>query len=837
MMKKLFLTVICAWAFLNVNAQTFTVTSNGFDAVKSNLHTRIVVYADNIVRVFKSDDGDLTKKRSIPVLMQPATSGFSVNGDTTAVTLTTSKLTVTYTFSNGQVAVSRADGTALLKEKPFGTSMTATTDGTQASYTLKQTFTLDTSEDIFGLGQIQDGCLSQRKKSTYLEQGNTRVCIPYFCSTKGYGLYWDNYSPTTFNDNGRTCYFESTGTEIDYYVLAGQNNAEVLAGVRKLTGECPMPALWNFGLYQSKERYESAPEVRKVVAKYRSLKVPLDCIVQDWQYWGTDNRQWNAMDLLNVKYKSSWQAMMDTVHNNHAKLMISIWANFGTATAPYQELSSLGRLIPVETYPAGYGVHPYDCYDSIARNVYWKYLYNGLVAKGIDAYWMDSTEPDYVAASSSELDYMSGFGKTWRSLRNAFPYCTTRGVYDHHRDIDGIAGSLTDNAVQQKRVSIMTRSGFIGQQHYGVNTWSGDVTSSWTTLANQIPAALNFSACGIPYWNSDTGGFFVGTYSTGINDAAWRRLYMRWTQFSTFCPLMRFHGTNTPREIYQFGTEGDEKGDFDQILKYIKIRYRMLPYLYSTAWEISSNDKTFMNALALAYEGDSNARTVKDEYMFGGSFLVAPVLKDSATSRSVYLPQGTKWYNFWTGDTSDAGTVTFQGTVDQLPLYIPAGTILPWGPDVQYSTEKKWDNLEIRVYPGADGSFTLYEDECDNYNYEQGKRTIIPFRWDDATHMLTIGARQGSFDGMLQTRTFNIIGINKDHNPADSHATTFHATVAYDGSEVSVQINPDDVPSGIRSISAATVTTSGRMYKINGERATDASKGIIIGNGNKKIVR
>lgn len=839
-MKKLFIsTILCALATVNASAQTFSTTENGFEVVIDTIHTRVVAYSDEIVRVYKSLDGDLSKKTSIPVLMSPETTGFTVSSDDEKVTLTTPKLTVTCTLDKGQVEVMRSDGTSLIKEKSGGVKFTPKMDGTQHSYTVRQNFQLEKSEDLFGLGQIQDGKLSQRNKTQWLEQGNTYVCIPYIRSTKNYGLYWDNYSPTNFYNNSTTsCYFESTGTEIDYYVMAGDTSGDVLKRVRELTGSCPMPTLWNFGLYQSKERYESAAEVRKVVKRYRDLKVPLDCIVQDWQYWGTDNRRWNALDYLNVKYKSGYKTMMDSLHHYNAKLMISIWENFGPNTDPYKALNEMGRLIPVETYPAGYGVHPYDVYDSSARDVYWQYLYNGLVTKGIDAYWMDSTEPDFTYNNDEEhqsgLDYMSGFGKTWRSLRNAYPYCATRGVYDHHRDIDGIAGANTDAATQQKRVAIMTRSGFIGQQHYGVCTWSGDVTSSWTTLANQIPAALNFSACGIPYWNSDTGGFFVGDYSTGVKDEAWRRLYMRWTQFSTFCPLMRFHGTNTPREIYQFGEEGDEKGDFDQILKYVKLRYRLLPYLYSTAWQIASEDKTFMNALAFAFENDTKARTVKDEYMFGESFLVAPVLVDKATSRSVYLPEGKTWYNFWTGETCEPGTVTFEGDIDQLPLYIPAGTILPWGPDVQYSTEKQWDNLEVRIYPGADGTFTLYEDECDNYNYEQGKRSTIKFTWDDAQQTLTIGAREGSFDGMLQKRTFNIIGINKDDNPADLHATAFHTTVSYDGSESSVKIDPTAMPSGIIAVKA-DATKSAKGFTLSGMPATDSSKGIVIEKGRKLL--
>lgn len=797
---------------LNVS---YEQTDDGFDAVRNGLHTRVLIYKDDIIRVFKSYTGDLTQKESLNVLLTPSATvsrNFSVVQDTegtdSLLVLATAKLRVEYTLRTGQVRLQRADGTPLLAEQEGGTMFMAKKDGIFDSYTLRQTFTLDTDEDLFGLGQIQNASLSQRGRTETLEQGNTKVCIPYVTSTKGYGLYWDNYSPTTFSDTESQTYFQSTGTEIDYYVMAGENSADVLSNLRTLTGECPMPALWNLGLYQSKERYQSGSEVMQVLRRYRQLQVPIDCIVQDWQYWG-DNDYWNALAFLNPDY-SNYQTMINYLHTNNAHLMISIWENFGPSTDAFKELDALGRLIPVETYPSGCGVHPYDVYDANSRDIYWKYLYNGLVSKGIDAYWMDSTEPDYYPASSSELDYLSGYGKTWRSLRNAFPFCATKGIYDHHRNIDGIADELTDTTVQQKRVSIMTRSGFLGQQHYGVNTWSGDITSSWTTLANQIPAALNFSACGIPMWNSDTGGFFTGSYG-GVSDDAWCRLYCRWVQFSTFCPMLRFHGTNTPREIWQFGSAGDSKGYYDQILKYIKIRYRLLPYIYSTSHQVSVANRPLMNALALSFEEDADARSVKDAYMFGDQLLVAPVLSDNTTQRSVYLPQGRLsqpvgsaaaaledgtqlWTNFWTGITGLGGrTVKFQSDdVDEIPLYVRAGTILPWGPDVQYATEQPWDSLELRVYPGHNGRFVLYEDENDNYNYEQGQYTEIPMTWDDATRTLTIGARIGSFDGMLSTRVFRIVSVSTEKGTGDAHSTTFDAIVTYTGEEIQVQL-PSDI--------------------------------------------
>lgn len=771
---------------------SWEATENGFKATLNGLTTHIINYSNKMVRVFKSYHADLSKKNSLSVVAVPGVMGVSVNENDNVVTLNNGNIIVKYVLATGKIEIERADGGSIIKEKEYGTEFITTKDGIFDSYRITNTFELDADEQIFGLGQIQNGDLNQRGKSIHLEQDNMKVCIPYFQSTKNYGLFWDNYSPTTFTDNASATSFQSTGTEIDYYVLAGDNSGEVLSLMRELTGKSPMPTLWNFGLYQSRERYVSSNEVREVLNKYREMGVPLDCMVQDWQYWGTDNNNWNALAFENPTYADGEQMIAD-VHAQNAKLMISIWANFGPNTQPYKELNALGRLIPVGqhgSYPGGYYVWPYDVYDESARGIYWKYLYNGLVSKGVDAYWMDSTEPDYFNNLQSDLDYLSGCGQTWRSLRNAFPLAHISGAHDNHRATEA-AG---DTHLSGKRVSILTRSAFAGQQRYGANTWSGDVTSSWQNFANQIPAACNFSACGIPYWNSDIGGFFTGAFG-GVNDPAWRRLYMRWAQFGTFTPMMRFHGTNTPREIYQFGSANDGIGDFDQLLKYIKIRYRMLPYLYSTAWQVSRNDKTFMQALAIAFNEDVNGYSVKDEYMFGDAFLVAPVVQDAATSRSVYLPAGHKWIDFWTGETFEGGqSITKKAPTDIMPLYVKGGSIMPWGPDVQYSTEKKWDNLEIRVYAGENGTFTLYEDENDNYNYESGKYSEIPFEWDEDTETLTIGTRRGEFDGMLETRTFNICRVSPLHGAGDLHATEYHATVTYTGEPVSIKLAADKIP-------------------------------------------
>ena len=767
----------------NGSISSYTRMDNGIEAVQGDICVKIMFHDDNVVRVHKSYSKEIVKKSLSVVQPTASAAEFTVEEKDGIVTMDNSHVIVKVELATACISVLRKDGTKLIEEADC--SFSPYMDGPNSSYKIQQAFRLDLDEYIFGMGQIQNGALNQRGKMVTLVQDNMKVCIPYFQSSKNYGLFWDNYSPTTFTDSDAETRFSSTGNEIDYYVLAGEKSTDVLPLMRKLTGHSPMPALWNLGLYQSKERYTSANETMGVVNEYRLRGVPLDCIVQDWQYWG-DDAHWNAMEFLNPSF-SNYSQMIKSVHDNNAKLMISVWASFGPQTKQYSYFSRKGRMIEAVSYPWGAGVKPYDCYDATTRDEFWNYLYSGLMNKDIDALWLDSSEPDYQQKSPNDYDYVTGTGQTWRELRNAFPLAHVGGVHDHFR-ADALAGKT---GLDGKRVSILTRSAFAGQQRYGANTWSGDVTASWENFAAQIPAALNFSACGIPYWNSDIGGFFVGGYG-GVGDVNWRRLYMRWLQFGTFTPMMRFHGTGTPREIYQFGNENDGIGDFDHVLKYIKMRYRMLPYLYSTAWQVCNADATFMTAMPIAFGEDKQCYDIKDQYMFGDAFLVAPIIQDHTNQRDVYLPANHKWVDFWTGEIHEGGqTVTKKGNADIMPLYIKAGSIMPWGPDVQYSTEKKWDNLEVRVYPGANGSFVLYEDENDGYAYENGKYTEIPFTWDDQAQTLTIGKRTGEFDGMLAERTFKICKVTKYHGTGDLHATEYSAEVKYSGEEVTVVLNDE----------------------------------------------
>lgn len=796
---------LLATTLMQVYAQDYTITVGG-------IVTEVSFYSPEIVRVTKYQASDALGKTDpkVVVTMQPqVVNPTLVNGDR-ADTLKTEKVTVTCNRQTGVLGFYRPDGTVLVKERAKAV-FTKRTSHTIDPYTVEQSFRLTNGEAIYGFGQVQDGNLNHRNKSySHMVQNNMSVWIPFFHSVRGYGLYWDLYGPCDFSDNSSTgaTFKTEAAHAVDYYVLVGDEHRgdDVVKRVRELTGQATMVPLWTFGYFQSKERYQSAMETLGVLQKYRSLQVPIDCVVQDWQYWGGNN-QWNAMEFLNPTFKTDYPKMINGIHSDGGHLLISFWANFGPDTKQYahfkatNQLMKMGDDIMTVTYPGDAGVAIYSPYQQSARDYYWKCLYEGLVSKGVDAYWVDSSEPDHYQwgedwEKTNDFIVLDKGGEdnatlnplsletthTWRSVRNVFPLMHASGVYEGHR-------AQKAELTEAKRVMIMTRSGFLGMQRYGAGTWSGDITASWETLANQIPAALNYSACGIPSWNSDIGGFFNGSYQ-GAGQGTYNELYCRWIQFGTFCTIMRSHGSAADRAIYQFGKEGESY--YDVIDRYINLRYALLPYLYSTDRQVYDDGYSFMRAMGIAYPQDANTHQLKDQFMFGRDLLVAPVVKSQAEQRSIYLPKGDGWTDVWSGQQYEGGqTVKREVNLALMPLYVRQGSILPWGPKVQYSEQSDWDNLEIRIYPGADGSFTLYEDERDNYNYEQGKCSEIPFTWNDATHTLTIGARRGEFEGMLSNRTFRIVLVDAQNHLGlgIQQSVRFSKEVAYTGQEVSVQID------------------------------------------------
>lgn len=770
-MRRLLLLVLL-FAAAGSHAQTWQKTNEGIKTTISKVDIEIQFYTASTVRIIKSPAGTSFNKKSLSVIATPQQLKLTVKEQAAVLTLKSEKLTVKCNLTSGAISFYTNAGTVLLNEKENSTFFNPFNDAGSNTYNIEQAYVLDKEEAIYGLGQQQQGKMVQRNLKLNMVQGNTDDYIPFFQSNKGYGLFWDNYSPTIFTDNTESTSFKSeVGDCIDYYFMYGGNADGVIAGMRNLTGQAPMFPLWVYGFFQSKERYKSQDELVDVVKKYRELKVPLDGIIQDWQYWGS-NYLWNAMDFLNEEFPNP-KKMVDDIHKLNARVTISIWNSFGPQTKQYKELEKIDALMNFNTWPQSgstlwppkrdypSGVRVYDPYNPAARNIYWKYL-SKMHSLGIDGWWMDSSEPDHLDYKPSDMDNKTFLG-SFRKVRNAFPLMTVGGVYDHQRAVDS-----------SKRVFILTRSAFAGQQRYGANTWSGDVTSSWNALRNQISAGLNFSLTGIPYWNADIGGFFLTRFRKKLADPEYRELYVRWLEFGTFTPMMRSHGADAPREIYQFGKKGDKA--YDAIEKYINLRYRLLPYIYSTSWDVTANHSSMMRALVMDFASDKNALDINDQYMFGKSILVSPVSnamyikpvvngRDTSLAedfsivktKETYLPAGSDWYDFWTGEKLNGGKKIAKETpIDIIPLYIKAGAIIPMGPAVQYAEEKKWDELTVKVYPGANGFFVLYEDEFDNYNYEKGKYTEIPFNWNDKSSTLTIDTRKGTYKGMIENRIFNI---------------------------------------------------------------------------------
>lgn len=770
--------------------QSYQQTATGLKTSLQSMNVEIQFLSPGIVRVLKAPEGLAYEKKSLSVVKtteQTSLKG-SKNGD--VVTLTSSALNVDVNLVTGKVSYRDAQGNALFTEKDYGTQFTPTVDVRKHTFTARQSFLLDKDEAIYGLGEQQNGQLLQRGQRIILKNENMKICIPYFLSLKGYGIFWDNYASTNFTDNVQETSFESLADCSDYYFMYGGSPLGVITQMRDLTGQAPMFPLWAYGYWQSRERYKTQRELTEVVEKYRALNIPIDGIIQDWQYWGKDS-MWNAMTFNPATFPDP-KGMVDSVHRMNAHLMIVAWPGFGPQTKQYAEFKSKNMLIKFDTWPPNSGTTPYDIYNPEARDIYWDYLNKGVFSLGSDAWWLDSSEPDHINIKESDFDQPTYLG-SYRSVVNAFPLLHVKGIYDHQRA-----------TTSDKRVCILTRSAFAGQQRFGANSWSGDVGSSWGNLANQIPAALNFSLSGIPYWNADIGGFFASRYRRdgGAKNPEFQELYVRWLQFATYTPMMRSHGTDIPREIYQFGKKGDWA--YDAIEKNIRLRYSLIPYLYSTAWLVTSESASILYALPLIFPEDKAVRNITDEFMFGNSFLVAPVIKPMYTARKegkvtqdfntigkrqVYLPKGSAWIDFWTGQTMQGGQELTQETpINMTPLYVKAGSILPWGPDVQFAEQKDWSTLEIRVYPGADATFTLYEDEKDNYNYEKGAFSTITFNWNDAAKTLTLGALKGSFNGMLKNRKFQVVLITPSTNTAEKAAFKAGKQVAYSGKSKTIKL-------------------------------------------------
>ncbi len=728
---------------------------------------RLLVCSDSIVRVTYAPGTTFPDTPQYVVTKNTwAAAPFTLNATDAAVTISTAKMQVKVTKKDGYILFSDAAGKKLFMDSDRSLKPVEV-NGEKTYHSELFSNLWDSTEAFYGLGQHQAGVLNYHGEDVELSQDNTNISVPMVLSSKGYGIFWNNPSRSRFNNRfPHALYLSSEVADtVDYYFLYGPDFDKIIAGYREMTGAAPLFGKWAYGYWQCKNRYSSQQELLDVAQKYRNLKIPVDNIVQDW-FW------WNHMGepVFNPNYPDP-KGMIADLHKLNFHIMFSFWPFIDPPSPVYDDMDKKGFLID-RTVVGGFhpkGMALYDAFNPAARKYYWNLIDSGLFKIGADAWWLDTDEPETEGRETPILvTNKVGIGSGAR-YADLFPLMTTTAVYEGQR-----------SASDQKRVFILSRSAYAGVQRNSVSAWSGDVESNWNSFARQIPAGLNFEMSGLPYWTTDIGGFISGG---NPDDPAFRELYLRWFQFGSFCPVFRAHGTRTTNqnEIWSYGPEAQTI-----LTSYDRLRYRLMPYIYSVAWMTTHESYTPMRALAMDFREDVRAQNIGDEYLFGPAILVNPVTEPGATSRHLYLPKA-RWYDFWTGRAAEGGVaIDTPAPIEKLPLFVRAGSIVPFGPDVQYAAEKPADPVELRVYAGADGTFTLYEDQNDTYDYEKGSFATIRFDWDDARKTLTIGDRQGSFPGILAERTFHVVFVTEGHGIAIDPTATPDKTVKYSGQRITI---------------------------------------------------
>jgi alpha-D-xyloside xylohydrolase len=789
-------------------------------------------------------------------------------------------------------------------------SITETNVFGATAHSINQQFLIDTNQALYGLGQSGAGVLNLRGRSIRLVQENTRAVSPIIVSSRGYAILWDNYSESWFTSDTNGMSFQSEIADgINYYVILGPDFDEIVEGYRTLTGSSPLYPKWAYGFIQSWNWYTNQAEVISIVDEYRRRELPLDVIVQDAGYWERRPDDRTMAPVMSTNLFPDPAGMTDLLETNYnCQFMISLWPYIGTSTTMYVEMKNAGHFFRIHSSPNT--INLYDPFNAGARAMHWKWLNTNLFAKGIDAWWMDATEPELSLSILKQS--ITAMGPMARYL-NAYSLMAAKGVYEGQRGTS-----------DQKRVFNLSRSVYAGQQRYGAATWSGDIRGTWDTLREQVAEGLNYSISGFPYWTADIGGYFAD-YSDGTTNNEYRNLYVRWFQFGAFLPLFRAHGGGIRREIWQFGEPGSPH--YDAMAKFSRLRSRLMHYIYSTAWNVTDNAYTMLRALPFDYNTDPRVRSIGNQYKFGPAIMVSPLSgptneiyqlvtknniitngflgeyfngrsfgtlaltrvddvvdftwpakpwpeinsddfsirwtgsitaqktglhyfrtlsddgvrlwvddqliinnwRDQAptynsgviplvageqyalkleyyektggariqlayrvsedefdrdiTARSVYLPRGRVWYDFWTGQKLLGGqTIPVSPPIDKIPLHVPGGSIIPMGPVRQYVTESPNAPIELRVYPGADASFDLYEDENDTYNYEKGAYALIPIRWNNAARTLHIDNRQGEFPGMRDSVEFRVVIVSDGHGVGLEETTNNYVSITYDGS-------------------------------------------------------
>jgi len=717
---------------------------------------RLQVCQEDIIRVQYASGTSIPAKTSLSVNATWAKPSFCVAQSSSVVTITTARMKAKVDTTSGVVTFTDLTDNVVLAED--GKTLTSVTVEGVKTFRVETTFKSPSNEALYGLGQHQDGVMNRKGTNEHISNVNTQINIPVLVSNRGYGIFWDNYANSDFYGNEssgtKIRYVSECGDQVDYYFFYGPSIDQVVARYRTATGAAPLLPKWAYGLFQSKDKYSTQAELLAVKDGYRKNNIPVDAIVQDWDYWTP--YAWGSHFMQESRYPDPG-SLITQMHQANVHAMISIWPLYETKSSQKAgEMDNYNALNDAKAlFSSGGSHHFYDPFNASARTLVYQQIHDRLLGKyGWDAIWADNTEPQGYPDNVNVHAADTALGKGAFYI-NAYALGHSRALYEGWRS----------TGQKDKRVYVLTRSAFAGQQRYSASCWSGDIGCDFPTLTRQVSAGLNFAAAGMPYWTTDIGGY-TG-HSLDWSSAGNSELFTRWFQYGAFCPIFRIHGGGS-RELYGNQWNATTKAN---LLKVDTLRYRLMPYIYSLAWKVTSEGYTMMRHLVFDYPTDTSVLNIKDQFLFGPAFLVNPVLSAGATSRSVYLPAGT-WYDFWTGATSTGGSSSsVSAPLSQMPLFVKAGSIVPMGPNIQYATQSI-DPLEIRVYQGKDATFTLYEDAGDSYEYETGKYSLIKLTWNEASQSLTVGARSGTYPAMPASRTFNVVWVAAGHGVGVEVAAT-----------------------------------------------------------------
>jgi alpha-D-xyloside xylohydrolase len=782
--KKLALLCIFITCFCSAksNVISFTKTAKGVTFKLDKGSMQLNICKPDIIEVkYTILDNFLAKESLVVNNKWPQVTPFSVTDGKTEVTIITSKLKIKISKATNAITYCDLRGTVITAESGSNKSMSPATIAGIETYNVSTSFNSPANEALYGMGCHPLDSLSINYKGRNQDMAIKYLtgAIPVMLSTQGYGLMWDNYSASNFygaeEGNTQFKYVSESGKQVDYYFFYGPDFDHIIDLYRTATGRAPMFGKWAYGLFQSQDRYLSEAEILTVKDNYRNNHIPVDVLVQDWYYW--DPLPIGSHIMKPERYPHP-KKLVDALHQANLHAMISIWPVFGKGTPNYDALEKMGGLTSItwdnvvthtfDTY--------YDAHNPKARDLYWAQARDSLVKRyGWDAWWIDQCEPDNGALLDERRKANFSIGKGIDYF-NTYSLEHTKGVYEGwRRDIPG------------KRAFFLVRQSFAGEQRNASTLWSSDIECTFANFKNQVPQGINACASGIPYWTSDIGGYHWHWTAPDWSKPEFRELFTRWFQFGAFSPIFRIHGKGE-RAIFSKNWDEDTRAT---LLNFDKLRYRLLPYIYSLAGRVNTENYTMMRALTFDFQKDANVYDIPDQYMFGPAFLVNPVTAQlytgagaagKAKTREVYLPAATKWYNFWTGEVTNGGQkLTVDVPMNMMPLYVRAGSIIPMGPVMEYATEKPGDKIELRIYPGANGTFKYYEDENENYNYEKGAKATFTLSWNDKLRQLTISATKGSFKGMLKKHTFNVVLVTGAHGSNTGEADKIDKTVVYTG--------------------------------------------------------